>query len=55
MTPELAEYIADLLAELRDIARATGAPALETLLEVARREAATPFDAMIRDAGEKQR
>lgn len=42
LTPELAEYIADLLAELRDIARATGASALEQLLDVARREAVEP-------------
>lgn len=43
MTPELAEYIADLLAELRDIAHATGTSNLENILEIARREAADPM------------
>ncbi len=39
---DIAEYIADVLAELREMAQASGHAPLTVLLEVARREALLP-------------
>jgi hypothetical protein len=44
MPADVAEYIADVLAELREMAHSSGQVPLSLLLDVARREAITPIN-----------